>query len=104
MIQIKARLAVKASAPAHAPYLRPVGNGAPLSTTAGMQEVEQRMEQLSRAVTQSWVILDVPDLLIYKDRPKPALAWTALSRLAVEWLQRCLDALPCKRRLRLCVA
>ncbi|HIP68625.1 MAG TPA: hypothetical protein EYH06_08550, partial [Chromatiales bacterium] len=83
MIQIKARLAVKASAPAHAPYLRPVGNGAPLSTTAGMQEVEQRMEQLSRAVTQSWVILDVPDLLIYKDRPKPALAWTALSRLAV---------------------
>ena len=104
MIQIKARLAVKASAPAHAPYLRPVGNGAPLSTTAGMQEVEQRMEQLSRAVTQSWVILDVPDLLIYKDRPKPALAWTALSRLAVEWLQRRLDALPCKRRLRLCVA
>jgi len=59
---------------------------------------------LSRVVTQSWVILDAPNPLIYKDRSNPALAWTALSRLAVEWLQRRLDALPCKRRLRLCVA
>jgi|GEM_PF-4202313 len=68
MMQIKAWIAGKASAPAHTPYLRPVGNGAPLS----------------RAATQSWVILDVPNLLIYEDRPKRALAWTVLSKLAVD--------------------
>ena len=47
---------------------RLAGNGAPLS----------------RAATQNWVILDVPNMMIYKDRPKPALAWAALSRLAVD--------------------
>ena len=39
---------------------------------------------LSRAATLSWVILDVPNQLKYKDRPKRALAWTALSKLVVD--------------------
>jgi hypothetical protein len=59
---------------------------------------------LPRAATQSWGILDVPNSLKYKDRPKHALAWTALSKLVVDELQRRLDALPRKRTLRLCVA
>jgi hypothetical protein len=39
---------------------------------------------LSRAATPSWVILDVPNRLKYKDRSKRALPWTALSELAVD--------------------
>ena len=39
---------------------------------------------LSRAATPSWVILDVPNRLKYKDRPNRALAWTALSKLVVD--------------------
>lgn len=68
MIQIKARIAGKASASCSRPYLRPVGNGHPLS----------------RAATPSWIILDVPNPLKYKSRPKRALAWTALSKLVVD--------------------
>jgi len=40
---------------------------------------------LARAVTQSWGILDVPNPLNYKDRLKRALAWTALSKLVVDY-------------------
>jgi hypothetical protein len=39
---------------------------------------------LSRAATPNWGILDVPNPLKYKDRPKCALAWTALSKLVVD--------------------
>ena len=39
---------------------------------------------LSRAATPNWVILDVPNPLEYKDRPKRALTWTALSKLVVD--------------------
>jgi len=39
---------------------------------------------LSRAATPSWAILDVPNTLKYKDRPKRALTWTALSKLVVD--------------------
>jgi hypothetical protein len=39
---------------------------------------------LSRIATPSWVILDAPNRLKYKDRPKCALPWAALSKLAVD--------------------
>jgi hypothetical protein len=41
-------------------------------------------DSLSRAATPSWVILDVPNQLKYKDRPNRALAWTVLSKLVVD--------------------
>jgi hypothetical protein len=39
---------------------------------------------LSRVATRSWGILDVPNQLKYKDRPKRALPWAALSKLVVD--------------------
>ena len=41
-------------------------------------------DPLARTATPSWGILDVPNQLKCKDRPKHALAWTELSKLAVD--------------------
>jgi hypothetical protein len=56
--------------------------------TSRMTQIKARFagngHPLARAATPSWVILDVPNPLKYKDRPKHALAWTALSKLVVD--------------------
>ena len=89
MTQIKARFA---------------GNGDPLSRTAKLPRPAIAPDLRPCRPRPSWVILDVPNPLKYKDRPKRAPAWAALSKLVVDELQRRLDALPRKRTLRLCVA
>jgi hypothetical protein len=85
MTQIKARFAGKASASLLTPltYVH-VGNGHPLARAAKLPRPAIAPDLRPCRPRPSWGILDVPNPLNYKGRPKRALAWTALSKLVVD--------------------
>ncbi len=60
------------------------GNGHPLPRAAKLPRPALAPDLRPCRPRPSWAILDVPNRLKYKDRPKRALPWAALSKLVVD--------------------